>query len=180
MEGVTYDATNVEQMISEYTAGAGFASNDDASSAENNAPGERQANAGVRLRGLTAPAMLRDACRAEAMTDAGILLIYDEIQCGLGRTGRIIREIFPLLLLLGLYAELDVLNAGNPRIYGQLVPILGKYSKFASAGDKAAVRQAASADAPSGAEVDVATDAEPGATEAAPQADAAKSEDAPF
>jgi myo-inositol-1(or 4)-monophosphatase len=33
--------------------------------------------------------------------------------------------------------------AGNPRIYGQLVAILGKYSKFASAGDKAAVRQAA-------------------------------------
>jgi myo-inositol-1(or 4)-monophosphatase len=33
--------------------------------------------------------------------------------------------------------------AGNPKIYGQLVPILGKYSKFASAGDKAAVRQAA-------------------------------------
>jgi myo-inositol-1(or 4)-monophosphatase len=33
--------------------------------------------------------------------------------------------------------------AGTPRIYGQLVSILGKYSKFASAGDKAAVRQAA-------------------------------------
>jgi len=33
--------------------------------------------------------------------------------------------------------------AGSPRIYGQLVPILSKYSKFASAGDKAAVRQAA-------------------------------------
>ena len=33
--------------------------------------------------------------------------------------------------------------AGTPRIYGQLVQILGKYSKFASAGDKAAVRQAA-------------------------------------
>ena len=32
--------------------------------------------------------------------------------------------------------------AGTPRIYGQLVPILAKYSKFASAGDKAAVRQA--------------------------------------
>jgi myo-inositol-1(or 4)-monophosphatase len=31
--------------------------------------------------------------------------------------------------------------AGNPRIYGQLVGILGKYSKFASAADKAAVRQ---------------------------------------
>ena len=33
--------------------------------------------------------------------------------------------------------------AGNPRIYGQLVPILNKYSKFASAGDKAMARQAA-------------------------------------
>jgi myo-inositol-1(or 4)-monophosphatase len=32
--------------------------------------------------------------------------------------------------------------AGNPRIYGQMVSILGKYSKFAGAGDKAAVRQA--------------------------------------
>jgi myo-inositol-1(or 4)-monophosphatase len=31
--------------------------------------------------------------------------------------------------------------AGNPRIYGQLVGILGKYSKFASAGQKAALRQ---------------------------------------
>ena len=30
--------------------------------------------------------------------------------------------------------------AGTPRIYGQLVPILSKYSKFASAGEKAAVR----------------------------------------
>ena len=32
--------------------------------------------------------------------------------------------------------------AGAPRIYGQLVGLLGKYSKFAAAGDKAAVRQA--------------------------------------
>ncbi|MCZ2407920.1 MAG: inositol monophosphatase [Burkholderiales bacterium] len=32
--------------------------------------------------------------------------------------------------------------AGTPRIYGQLVQILGKYSKFASAGEKAALRQA--------------------------------------
>ncbi len=32
--------------------------------------------------------------------------------------------------------------AGNPRIYGQLVATLGKYSKFAGAGDKATVRQA--------------------------------------
>ena len=30
--------------------------------------------------------------------------------------------------------------AGNPKIYGQLVAILGKYSKFASAGEKAALR----------------------------------------
>ena len=32
--------------------------------------------------------------------------------------------------------------AGNPRIYGQLVSILGKYSKFATAGEKASVRAA--------------------------------------
>ncbi|MBK7053225.1 MAG: inositol monophosphatase [Rhodoferax sp.] len=32
--------------------------------------------------------------------------------------------------------------AGNPSIYGQMVTILGKYSKFANAGEKAAVRQA--------------------------------------
>ncbi len=31
--------------------------------------------------------------------------------------------------------------AANPKIYGQLVGVVGKYSKFASAGDKAAVRQ---------------------------------------
>jgi len=31
--------------------------------------------------------------------------------------------------------------AGNPRIYGQLVPLLHKYSKFAGAGDKAQARQ---------------------------------------
>ena len=34
--------------------------------------------------------------------------------------------------------------AANPRIYGQMVGILGKYSKFAGAGDKAAVRAAVS------------------------------------
>jgi myo-inositol-1(or 4)-monophosphatase len=31
--------------------------------------------------------------------------------------------------------------AGNPKIYGQLVGMLGKYSKFATAGEKAALRQ---------------------------------------
>ncbi len=35
--------------------------------------------------------------------------------------------------------------AGNPRIYGQLVAMLTKYSKFASAGDKALARQKADA-----------------------------------
>src|SRR6218665_801859 len=35
--------------------------------------------------------------------------------------------------------------AGNPRIYGQLVAILAKYSKFAAAGDKAAFHAAAAA-----------------------------------
>ena len=35
--------------------------------------------------------------------------------------------------------------AASPKIYGQLVPLLGKYSKFASAADKAVVVQAASA-----------------------------------
>jgi myo-inositol-1(or 4)-monophosphatase len=34
--------------------------------------------------------------------------------------------------------------AGNPKIYGQLVAILGKYSKFASAGEKAALRRSIS------------------------------------
>jgi len=33
--------------------------------------------------------------------------------------------------------------AANPRVYGQMVGTLGKYSKFASAGEKATVRQAA-------------------------------------
>ncbi|GAB3183671.1 inositol monophosphatase family protein [Hydrogenophaga aquatica] len=37
--------------------------------------------------------------------------------------------------------------AANPRIYGQLVSMLGKYSKFASAGDKATVRHALQAEA---------------------------------
>ena len=32
--------------------------------------------------------------------------------------------------------------AANPRVYGQLVSVLGKYSKFASAGEKATVRAA--------------------------------------
>lgn len=55
--------------------------------------------------------------------------------------------------------------AGAPRIYGQLVPILSKYSKFAGAGEKAALRQADALESP----------AENAPTPAAPP-----SEDAPF
>ncbi len=40
------------------------------------------------------------------------------------------------------FLEQQECMAGSPRIYGQMVTILGKYSKFSSAGDKAAVRQA--------------------------------------
>lgn len=40
------------------------------------------------------------------------------------------------------FLEQNECMAGNPRVYGQLVTILSKYSKFANAGDKAAVRQA--------------------------------------
>ena len=44
------------------------------------------------------------------------------------------------------FLEQREILAATPRIYGQLVPVLGKYSKFAGAGDKAAVRQAVQAD----------------------------------
>ena len=65
--------------------------------------------------------------------------------------------------------EADFLHQGeclaaNPKIYSQLVGVIGKYSKFASAGDKAAVRQTAQAAA---AQPDAATD-----TDAAPASDA--------
>jgi myo-inositol-1(or 4)-monophosphatase len=43
--------------------------------------------------------------------------------------------------------------AGNPRIYGQMVGLIGKHSKFASAGDKAAVRQAVAPAADSASDV---------------------------
>ena len=46
--------------------------------------------------------------------------------------------------------------AGAPRIYGQLVPIISKYSAFAPAGEKAALRQADSS-----AEAAAETEAEP-------------------
>ncbi len=57
--------------------------------------------------------------------------------------------------------------AGSPRIYGQMVGILHKYSKFATAGEKAQVRQAAEADDASAA----AATAQEVAAEDPPEAD---------
>ena len=57
--------------------------------------------------------------------------------------------------------------AANPRIYGQMVSLLGKYSKFAGAGDKAAVRAA------------VAESAQTHAAAATPE-EAPSNSDAPF
>ena len=69
--------------------------------------------------------------------------------------------------------------AANPRIYGQLVGLTGKYSKFASAGDKAAVRQAR-ANARRGAPTD-GDEAPEGTTAPAPDNAVARPDgDAPF
>jgi hypothetical protein len=40
---------------------------------------------------------------------------------GLGRVGKALREIYPLLLLVGLYGQLDVLNRGVVRAHDQLI-----------------------------------------------------------
>ena len=48
--------------------------------------------------------------------------------------------------------------AGAPRIYGQLVPIISKYSAFAPAGEKAALRQADSNNTDSSAEAAAAAE----------------------
>jgi membrane-associated phospholipid phosphatase len=40
---------------------------------------------------------------------------------GLGRVGRTLREIYPLLLLVGLYGQLDVLNTGGVPVHDGLV-----------------------------------------------------------
>jgi myo-inositol-1(or 4)-monophosphatase len=66
--------------------------------------------------------------------------------------------------------------AGAPRIYGQLVSILGKFSKFASAGDKAAVR--AAVDKLKGD--DAHSDEAQSTAAESPDADSAASPDAPF
>lgn len=55
------NATTVEQMISDFTAGAGFSSSDGPASTLVGQPGDRSANSYIQLRGLTAPGMQRDA-----------------------------------------------------------------------------------------------------------------------
>ncbi|MEY2859831.1 MAG: hypothetical protein RL392_289 [Pseudomonadota bacterium] len=72
------------------------------------------------------------------------------------------------------FLEQNECLAGNPRVYGQLVGLLGKYSKFASAGDKAAVRQATQTMTRGEAMPTAAT--EPAATQPAASAEP----DAPF
>lgn len=49
------------------------------------------------------------------------LLIWLVTRPGLGPVGRTIREIYPLVLLLALYSELDVLNAGGVRVHDALI-----------------------------------------------------------
>ncbi len=63
--------------------------------------------------------------------------------------------------------------AANPRVYGQLVSVLGKYSKFASAGEKATVRAAVTELSRHGTPAEETTDA---ATEATSE----PASDAPF
>jgi membrane-associated phospholipid phosphatase len=64
----------------------------------------------------------RPACwwvvAANGLTAVLIALIG---QPGLGRVGRTLREIYPLLLLVGLYGQLDVLNTGGVRLHDGLV-----------------------------------------------------------
>lgn len=55
------NATTVEQMISDFTAGAGFSSSDGPASTLTSQPGDRAANSYIQLRGLSAPGMQRDA-----------------------------------------------------------------------------------------------------------------------
>ncbi len=40
---------------------------------------------------------------------------------GLGPVGRMLREIYPLVLLVGLYGQLDILNAGGVRVHDAVV-----------------------------------------------------------
>jgi myo-inositol-1(or 4)-monophosphatase len=60
------------------------------------------------------------------------------------------------------FLEQNECLAGSPKVYGQLVGILGKYSKFASAGEKATLRQTAAPaeqEAPVSEDISTETDA---------------------
>ncbi len=57
------------------------------------------------------------------------------------------------------YLEQKECLAANPKVYGQMVSLLGKYSKFASAGEKAAVRQAGTLKGSGSAAAEAAEDA---------------------
>lgn len=51
-----------------------------------------------------------------------VVLVWLLSRPGLGRFGAVLREVYPLLLLIGLYSALDVLNAGGAvRTYDELV-----------------------------------------------------------
>lgn len=71
------------------------------------------------------------------------------------------------------FLDLGECLAANPRVYGQLVSTLGKYSKLASAGDKARVRQAVLGGGMDEIDEDNSDDA---VTDAVPTADAAAPE----
>jgi membrane-associated phospholipid phosphatase len=64
----------------------------------------------------------RPACwwvvAANMLTAALIALLW---RPGLGRVGRTLREVYPLLLLVGLYGQLDILNTGGVRVHDGLV-----------------------------------------------------------
>jgi membrane-associated phospholipid phosphatase len=50
-----------------------------------------------------------------------VLLLFLLTRPGLGPVGRTIREIYPLLLLPGLYSELDILNSSSVPVHDQVV-----------------------------------------------------------
>ena len=50
-----------------------------------------------------------------------VVLLYLITRPGLGPVGRTLREIYPLLLLPGLYSELDILNSGAIPVYDAIV-----------------------------------------------------------
>ena len=71
------------------------------------------------------------------------------------------------------FLEQREILAGAPRIYGQLVPILHKYSKFAGAGEKAEVREASR-------KLTALKRGETAETQDAAEAEAKTGDDAPF